>query len=76
MKSRICLFRCIVQPARGADIEISDNVCIDSEEGIRLSMGSSYNKIFDNEVVNTKGRESRACADLIFPCLDFRRDVE
>ncbi len=40
-----------------ADIEISDNVCTDNAEGIRLSMGSSYNKIYDNEVINTNGRE-------------------
>lgn len=40
-----------------ADIEISDNYCIDNEEGIRLSMGSSYNKIFDNTVLNTTGSE-------------------
>ncbi|CAM9575969.1 unnamed protein product, partial [Hapterophycus canaliculatus] len=39
------------------DIEISDNVCTDNEEGIRLSMGSSYNKIFDNTVINTAGRK-------------------
>ncbi|CBJ26769.1 Mannuronan C-5-epimerase [Ectocarpus siliculosus] len=37
-------------------IEISDNVCTDNEEGIRLSMGSSYNKIFDNQVIDTAGR--------------------
>ena len=40
-----------------ADIEISDNVCDNNAEGIRLSMGSSYNKIFDNEVTNTEGSE-------------------
>lgn len=38
-------------------IEISGNICDGSMEGIRLSMGSSYNKIFDNEVVNTIDRE-------------------
>lgn len=40
-----------------ADIEISDNVCDKNLEGIRLSMGSSYNKIFDNEVTDTVGSE-------------------
>ncbi|CAB1118834.1 MEP7d [Ectocarpus sp. CCAP 1310/34] len=39
------------------DIEISDNLCTNNEEGIRLSMGSSYNKIFDNQVIDTAGRE-------------------
>eukprot|EP00903_Cladosiphon_okamuranus_P015200 g14050.t1 len=38
------------------DIEISDNVCENNAEGIRLSMGSSNNKIFDNVVTNTEGR--------------------
>ncbi|CAM9858476.1 unnamed protein product, partial [Ectocarpus fasciculatus] len=38
------------------DVEISDNLCTDNEEGIRLSMGSSYNKIFDNQVIDTAGR--------------------
>ncbi|CAN0091526.1 unnamed protein product [Ectocarpus sp. 6 AP-2014] len=38
------------------DIEISDNLCTQNEEGIRLSMGSSYNKIFDNKVIDTAGR--------------------
>ncbi|CAM9170241.1 unnamed protein product [Scytosiphon promiscuus] len=38
------------------DIEISDNLCTGNQEGIRLSMGSSYNKIFDNRVVDTTGR--------------------
>lgn len=36
---------------------MSGNVCDGSTEGIRLSMGSSYNKIFDNQVLNTTERE-------------------
>ncbi|CAB1118831.1 MEP7a [Ectocarpus sp. CCAP 1310/34] len=43
-------------------IEISDNVCTDNEEGIRLSLGSSYNKIFDNQVIDTAGHEIIASA--------------
>ena len=39
-------------------IEVSDNICDGNVEGIRLSMGASYNKIFDNMVLNTEGRES------------------
>ncbi|CAN0177951.1 unnamed protein product, partial [Laminaria digitata] len=37
-------------------IEVSDNVCDGNLEGIRLSMGASYNKIFDNKVLNTGDR--------------------
>lgn len=51
-------FVCIVVLLCGfADIEISDNVCDDNAEGIRLSMGSSYNKIYDNVVTETAGSE-------------------
>ncbi|CAM9164983.1 unnamed protein product [Sphacelaria rigidula] len=38
------------------DIEVSGNTCDGSEQGIRLSMGSSNNKIFDNKVINTVDR--------------------
>lgn len=41
-----------------ADVEISGNVCDGNEEGIRVSMGSSYNKILDNVVTETAGSES------------------
>lgn len=45
-----------------ADIEVSDNLCDGNLEGIRLSMGSSDNKIFDNKVLNTRGSK------LVFLC--------
>ncbi|CAN0253971.1 unnamed protein product [Pylaiella littoralis] len=38
------------------DVEVSDNICTDNEEGIRFSMGASYNKIFDNQIIKTAGR--------------------